>query len=71
MVAVPFYNKLINTKDKKFLKWILKADFAYRELAQPMSKLNDAHIRSPRPSPIVFTIGTTVILPIGNIDTNI
>src|SRR4029434_1780494 len=33
------------------------------ELAQPMSRLKEAQMRSPSPRPIVFTMGTTVIFP--------
>ncbi len=56
----------INSKNHSLCvtnNWILKSDFAYLELGPTQSRLNEAHIRRPIPSPIVFTIGTTVILP--------
>lgn len=37
----------------------------YRELAQPIRRLKEAHIKRPRPRPMVLTMGTTVILPKG------
>lgn len=41
----------------------LRFKLTYLELAQPVSKLKEAHIKRPRAKPIVLTIGTTVTLP--------
>lgn len=41
----------------------LRVKHTHLELAQPVSKLKEAHIKRPRAKPIVLIIGTTVTLP--------
>ena len=39
----------------------------YLELAHPVKALNDPQIKIPRPKPMVLIIGTTAMLPVGEI----
>ena len=38
------------------------------ELAQPINKLEDPHIKLPRPRPMALTIGTTAIFPVDDME---
>lgn len=54
---------VINEEQVTLLMHNLRLKHTHLELAQPVSKLKEAHIKRPRAKPIVLTIGTTATLP--------
>lgn len=55
--------RVVSEEMTAFMLCSLKFKCSYLELAQPVSKLKEAQIKSPRPKPMVLTMGTTVMLP--------